>query len=319
MFLRIVSLTLVLAPLLGAQGTPKIRAGLSPVPLWPQDGDTSRLPKDQYVFYDPPAGEYVVYYAAPAGDTRALEPVVLRFGTHGLVDPTVTVTISAGGTGSLHYAYEVSNGSYARQSIQKMSLLVGPDSNLQAMHPTWTNAHETSGVRDITAPTAQLAAVEWASNTATETIAPGRTLRGFALDSTLLPGFTTMVFKGATQSHQPDAEAIAALPPEVRDQIARIFRGAWDVKTRLVIGPRFPTGTPHADIAQNFLFGLQSLTRERLLDPDSSFVQGVNRSLSAQLESGGRVAINPNSIAFETAKPGLEATLANALRMALAP
>jgi len=47
--------------IVGAQ-TSRVAIGLSPVPLWPANGDTSQLPKDHYVFYDLHAGEYVAFY-----------------------------------------------------------------------------------------------------------------------------------------------------------------------------------------------------------------------------------------------------------------
>jgi hypothetical protein len=318
MLQRIFSTMLALAPLLSGQGVPRIAAGLSPVPLWPQDGDTSQLPAGQYVFYDPPSGEYVVYYAARSDSSTTTDPIVLRFGTHALLDPAVTATVTSGGNGSLHYAYEISNGTYARQSIQRISLLVASDSTLRASHPNWASNMGDSGARDITAPGANLSTVDWASNTPGQTIAPGTKLGGFLVDSTLLPGFTTMIWRGATRSREYSPEAVASLPAEARDQISRVFTGAWDVKSRLVVGPRFPKGAPQSDIAQNFLLGMQSLMRERQLDSTSPFVQSAVALLSAQLESGGPVVINPNGIAFDKAKPGLEGTIANALQIALA-
>jgi len=270
------------------------------------------------VFYDPPSGEYVVYYAESTDTSIAAGPVVLRFGTHALVDPTITTVITSNGKGAIHYAYEVSNGTYSRQAIQRISLLVASDSSLRASQPNWTSSLGNSNGSDITAPRADLSTVDWVSNTPAQTIAPGRKLSGFLVDSILLPGFTTMLFRRATQSQEYSPEAIASLPSDIRDQITRVFTAAWDVKSRLVLGPRFLKGAPQSDIAQNFLLGIQSLIRERQLDSNAPFVQSVVTLLSAQLESGGPVVINPNGIAFDKAKPGLESTVANALQIALA-
>ena len=310
--------TVSLAVSLSAQTGPHLAARLSPVPLWPQNGDVSHLPNGHYVFYDPPSGEYVVYYAESTDTSIAAGPVVLRFGTHALVDPTITTVITSNGKGAIHYAYEVSNGTYSRQAIQRISLLVASDSSLRASQPNWTSSLGNSNGSDITAPRADLSTVDWVSNTPAQTIAPGRKLSGFLVDSILLPGFTTMLFRGATQSQEYSPEAIASLPSDIRDQITRVFTAAWDVKSRLVLGPRFLKGAPQSDIAQNFLLGIQSLIRERQLDSNAPFVQSVVTLLSAQLESGGPVVINPNGIAFDKAKPGLESTVANALQIALA-
>jgi hypothetical protein len=218
---------------------------------------------------------------------------------------------------AIHYSYEVSNGAYARQSIQKISLLVAPDSSLHSSHPSWTSKLGASKLRDITSPGTDLTTVEWTSNSSSQVIAPGSKLGGFHVDSTLLPGFTTMIFSGATQSREYSPDAVVILPSEVRDQIARVFTAAWDVKTRPVIGPRFPRTASQTEIAQNLLFGIQSLTRERQLDSKSPFVQSAIASLTAQLEAGGPDVVNPDSISFEKSKPGMELTVANALQAAL--
>jgi hypothetical protein len=85
-------------------------AMLSPVPLWPGDGDTSQLPKGQHVFYDPPSAEYVVYYIPDSADASPAQPTMLRFGSHSLVNPEVTFTVASTSDRSLHYTYDVANG-----------------------------------------------------------------------------------------------------------------------------------------------------------------------------------------------------------------
>jgi hypothetical protein len=96
--------------LLAAAQTSKMVPRISPVPLWPQNGDTAQLEKDHYVFYDSPAGEYVAYYPANFGAPETSDRITLRFGTHSLVDPQITSRVSAGAGGAFHYTYLVANG-----------------------------------------------------------------------------------------------------------------------------------------------------------------------------------------------------------------
>ncbi len=75
---------------IAAAQTPKAAAGISPVPLWPANGDTSQLMKDHYVFFDLPAGEYVAAYPTDFDKPDTSETVTQRFGVHSLVDPQIT-------------------------------------------------------------------------------------------------------------------------------------------------------------------------------------------------------------------------------------
>lgn len=320
MFFMIALLAIVLAPGIEAQapagGT---RIALSPVPIWPQDGDTSQLPKGQYVFYDPPSGEYVVYFAQDGAGATSAQPTVLRFGGHALVDPEVTFVVASASDGSIHYKYDVANGSRARQSIQKMSILVFSDSSPRASRGNWVANVAPHSIREFASPTMGGASIDWTSNNAALSIAPGSAALGFTIDSTSLPGFTTMTFRGDSQSNQYSSDAVASLPKEVRDQIARVMNTTWDTKSRMVISPRFSKGTSQSTIAQNYLFGLQSLVLEGKLDSSSPFVQRARQLLSTQIESQDQMRLDAGGLDFiKQAKPGLETTIANALEAALA-
>jgi hypothetical protein len=318
MFLKTISIALAFMSILGAQ-VPGIKtvASLSPVPLWPQDGDITRLPKGQYVFYDPPSGEYVVYYAGNTTNSQSAQPTLLRFGTHALVDPKTEFAVASTDNGAFRYTYNISNGSNARQAIQRMSMLIYSDSTPRTSQATWTANVGSSTVRDIAAPTMSAATIDWTPNASSQSIAPGNTVTGFTVDSTSRPGFTTVVFRGATQSSEYSPAAVASLPNDVQEQVAHVFKTAWDTKTGLVIGPRFSKDASQSEIAQNFLFGIQSLIRDEKLDSSSPFIQSTVRLLSAQLESSDPVAKNANNLMLSEAKTGLEAMIANALQTAL--
>lgn len=319
MLLKTTLLTFAFLSALGAQVPGiKIVARFSPVPLWPQNGDTSQLPKGQYVFYDPPAGEYVIYYTGSIGASQSEQPQILRFGTHSLVGPQMNVTVSSTGGGTFRYTYDVSNRSDARQPIQKISMLVYSDSSPHAAQTSWTGTVGLSSVRDgLVTPAATVSIIDWAPNIASQSIAPGSKVMGFTIDSISRPGFTRMIFRGASASRGYNSAAVASLPKEVRDQVASVFTPAWDAKTILVIGPRFSKGASQSQIAQNFFFGIQSLVRDGKLDPNSPFIQSTMKLLSGQLESNDTVTLNVNSLALAEAKAGLETTIANALQTAL--
>ena len=320
MVFLILLLTIALASPIAAQapaGT--ISAALIPAPLWPRDGDTSRLPKGQYVFYDPPAGEYVVYYSPDSGNTTSTQPTVLRFGTHALVAPNVMSKVSPTGDGTFHYTYDISNGAHARQSIQKVRLVTFSDSSPKASRLNWTANVTQHNERDLATPTTGGAVIDWTSNNATLSVAPGSTTEGFAVDSKSLPGFINMTFQGSSQSSQYSSDVVASLPKEVRDQLARVFNTAWDMKSSMVIGPRFAKGTSQSIITQNYFFGLQMLVLHRELDRNSPFVQRAWQLLNDQLQSQDQTHLTAANLDFiSEAKPGLETVIANALEIALA-
>lgn len=312
-------LTIALASSTWAQAPGGRRVALSPVPLWPQNGDTSQLPKGQYVFYDPHAGEYVVYYAPDSADGRSVYPTTLRFGTHSLVDPDVTSTVSANSDGSLHYSYIVANGKYARQPIQKIGLSVFDDANPKATHASWTMNEKAQNIYDLGTPAKSMAAIEWTTNSAAGPIAAGAAVAGFGVDSTSLPGFVSMEFRGDSKSSEYTPDAVAALQKEVRDQLARVMNPSWDAQNAMVIGPRFAKGTSQSTIAQNFDFGIQVLVRHKKLDANSPFVQNAQKALDSQLQSNDQIQLNLSSLDFtKDANTDLEKKIANALEIAFA-
>jgi hypothetical protein len=292
--------------------------GLSPVPLWPQDGDTSKLPAGHNVFYDPHSGEYVVFDSKDAANGASGLPTVLRFAGHALVDPQVTFAVTPSENESFLYTYDIANGKSARQSIQKISVLVFADATPQASRPNWTAGLTAHDARDLATPAMSQASIEWTPNNPSLSIAPGNAVSGFVIRSASLPGFGPMIFKGGDQGEQPDPDLVASLPQKVRDQLAGIFKGGWDTKNSLVIGPRFSKGTSPSTIAQNFLFGLQSLVRSGKLDANSPFVQRARQLLSSQVESGDQMLyLNSGSLDFTNqAKSGLESAIARALEVA---
>ncbi len=292
---------------------------LSAVPLWPQDGDTSQLPKRQNLFYDLRAGEYVVYYVPDSGDGSPAQPTMLRFGSHALVDPEVTFAVAPTGDGHFRYTYKVKNGARARQAIRKASISDYADSGPRAPRTNWTASMTPHSEQDLGTPAVSQVAMQWTANDAALSIAPGSEFSGFALDSTALPGFINMTFQGDSQSSQYSPEAVASLPQQIRDQLARVFDPRRDAQSRMVIGPRFAKDTSQSTITQNYLFALEVLVLHRELDPNSPFVQSAQHVLSQQLESQELIHLTSGNLTFtQDAKPGLETAIAHAMEIAFA-
>jgi hypothetical protein len=307
-------LTILIASGVRAQTVVTGGVGLSPVPFWPQNGYTSQLPKGQYVFYDPHSAEYVVYYAPEAAGGSYAEPTVLRFGTHSLVDPEVVFAVAPTGDGRFHYTYKVKNGAHARQSIGRISILDYSDSSPQGAGAKWTAHVEPHNERDLGTPAVSASAIEWQPNSAAPSIAPGSAMQALTIDSTSLPGFVNMAFRGDSKGNEYTPDAVASLPKAVRDQLASVMTAAFDAKSAMVIGPRFAKGTSQSTLSQNFNFGIQVFVRHKLLDPNSTFVQNARRVLSSQLQSNDEIQLNSASLDFtKDAKTDLEKEIANAL------
>jgi hypothetical protein len=235
------------------------------------------------------------------------------------VDPEVTFKIAPTDDGSFHYTYDVVNSSHARQSIQKVRLVTFSDSSPRASRLKWAANVTQHSERDLDTPTAGGAVIDWTSTNASLLIAPGGTVPGFAVDSTSLPGFVNMMFQGASQSNQYTPDAVASLPKEVRDQLARVLNPARDAQSTMVIGPRFAKGTSQSTIAQNYFFGLQVLVMHRKLDRNSPFVQRAWQLLNDQIQSQDQMRLDSASFDFKSdAKTPLEKEIANALEVAFA-
>ncbi len=292
---------------------------LSPVPIWPRDGDTSQLPKGRYVFYDPPSAEYVVYYAPDSADGQFVQPTILRFGTHSLVDAEVTFAVAPTSDGRFHYTYQVKNGAHARQSIRKISILDYSDSSPKGEGSNWTAHVEAHHERALATPAVSASMIEWTSNSAASSIARGNAMQNLVIDSTSLPGFAILVFRGDSKSNEYTPDAVASLPKEVRDQLASVLTPARDAQSTIVISPRFAKDATPSDIAQNYSFGMQWLIRRGKLDANSPFVQQAQALFDEQLQAGDQTLLNSRSLDFaKQAKPGLETVIAIALEAVFA-
>ncbi len=312
---------LILCALDSFAQAPRVTApgiNLSPVPLWPADGDLSGLPSDQYVFFDPRSAEWVVSYPQILTDPQS-ERVTLRFGSHAEVAPSIVAHGTRQSDGSYSYSYVVENAETAHTPIQKWTLVApAEDTKFAAKHPTW-KSHPNVGTeaRDIMPSPTPLVAVEW-SATDTTRVAAHTAIGAFSVTSTYSPGFTTASFRGSVKNEYTE-EVAATLPKPVADQLAKVLTPAWDSQLRLTLGPRFAPDTTKTVIAANFHYGISALARRGALHADSAFVSGALEALGSFLTSNGASSLDPESLSFlSQAAPGVETEIANALRWSLA-
>src|SRR4029453_15199836 len=100
-----------------------------PAPPWPQDAGIPPELKGRYVFVDLAKNEYVLAYPANLG-TPAFDkegPSALKISRHELlrnVDPAAQVEVTRPSPTKYRYAYTITNGPSAKQSIDQWSLVV---------------------------------------------------------------------------------------------------------------------------------------------------------------------------------------------------
>lgn len=287
----------------------RVAPAMSIVPLWPQSGDTSNLADG--VYYDPPHLEYVAFCkcSAAAGETGT--PIVLRFASHAGIMPQISSVVSATAEG-FKYTYTISNDVMARQPIREVQIAIDPGP-IRISHPWWSGKQHLSNATGLHPS----ATVDWTPKTPDQAITAGGAVSGLVIESASLPGFVSVIFKGATPSSEYSEDSAAALPDAIRKQLALVFTDAADGRAALTIGPRFPKGTPPFEVAHNFFTGMNALIHSQKLDQSSAFVQSTMDVLSRQIQSGDEVSISVSDFAFGQAKPGLETTIANALKTSL--
>jgi hypothetical protein len=261
-----------------AQNKPAMMfAGFSPAPLWPNDGDVSRYP-NQHVFLRPQASEYLITYVQGQGDTA--QRVTLHSPAHSFVNAAVTTAVSKDGEGLYHYSYTFSNNAASESAIESAELILeATDSSLVTSHPSWRAALATASLGNSAGSAAQV--VRWNSTGDSSYIQPGAQSNGFTVASSLAPGYLSVVVKGHSGTPELDSATLAALPPDVRQQLSLCKSAVWDGQTVQVIGPRFPKSATVAQVAANFRLGLQRRERGRASTPGTellySALDSVNR------------------------------------------
>src|SRR5262245_51125224 len=180
-----------------------------PVPAWPEDGVVPSELKGHYVFVDLAKNEYVLAYPANLG-TPAFDkegPSALKISRYELlryVDPAALVDVTRPSPTKYKYAYTITNGPSAKQSIDQWSLVVPLQAGNDAIKKPagWFAVVQKGRTFKLKNPEwiRNGAAAVWSFEKDTEVIQPGTMKKGFEIESDLRPGFTVGYFRKAASS-----------------------------------------------------------------------------------------------------------------------
>jgi hypothetical protein len=275
---------LLSAGLITAQQQQYVALPELPVPAWPEKGVTVAELKDNYVFIDGAKNEYVVAYPQNLG-TEAFEkegpgPIkIARYELHRNVTPSISVAITRP-TPEMHkYAYSVSNGKEAQQSIDQWALsmpAVGGSSTIR--YPEgWFAVVQKDRIFKVRNRQwiATGAAAVWSFAKPEEVIQPGGSKTGFELESSLRPGFTTSYFRKAESIEAKVATQGVGLPAVVQQQVDALLAVEHNSKTLLTLGPKYDGSATVQAIAADFVQGLEVLSRAGVLNASSPFVRNT--------------------------------------------
>jgi hypothetical protein len=263
---------------------------LSPVPLWPKNGDISKSPSDQYVYLEPVPNDYVV---AIRGQDGAVDRIV-RAPIHNAINPEVAVSVSRDSDGQFRYRYTLSNGVSARTPIQRWAVaeeetghqLILSHSNASSSGPSsWKGGFIEAKLPGISRD--QHEVYQWESP-GDGPLGAGQSMSGFEIVSDLAPGFILAAFYGQTSVPEMTQEEWRSLPKPAAIQLRQALGTAWDSKTQQIIGPRFAPDASLYAVQANFLFGVRGLKIENRIGKDSPAASELEAALEQTLLESGR-------------------------------
>jgi len=182
-----------------------------------------------------------------------------------------------------------------------VGLLISPKSlpviNPFGRHPPGKAWRSAPSGTDVTVDQAALGRsvkgryLRWFPATDSYVIAPGETLRGFGVDSSSLPGFTTAWFASGKL-----VEFDQQWPEAVFKQLEKLEGKKWREVYSAAIGPMFTVDDPVQMIAQNYIAGIKAWIESGRLRGTSPFVfdsiTALNRISELQAE-GRRIRVEP--------------------------
>lgn len=303
----------------GLFGQAPLKAGFSPFPIWPADGNIPDNLKDHYVFLGPKVGQVTISYPASLEGVAPSQTgqKTYTFDLPNQVDPVFSVRISQDASGAYNYDYVLQNGESAKQAIKAWSL-IGPanDPSFRVNRQGWS----ASKVNTTTARARQLelhnvsqveVEVNFYGHPGNE-IKPGSSLGGFHITSSYLPGFTTAFARGEENFVFP-----GELPTQVGDQVGILSRPEWNSQLRLILGPRYSAGFSKQSIAADLHYGISRLVRNGALSADSPFVKQALAALSNAIEAGDASALADQLRELPRPSTALENEIAAAMQLSL--
>ncbi len=242
-------------------------------PIWP--GDAHKALPGQDVFLTQDGQEIIVLAPAPDGIKK-----IVRIRLWNDLAPSASEDIRSLAPGLLRYAFTITNGPQAKDSIRTWDLVVPATGDV--VHATlpvrtpenWRAGGVTPGgviARQEALGSEELGRhLRWfPPEDETRHIAPGQSLSGVAVDSAYLPGFTTAWFSSL---HMPQQEFDDNWPAAIQKQLSFFNDPKYREKMLLVIGPMFAPGSSDPPIVANFQAGVRELIKAGRLNPSSPFV-----------------------------------------------
>jgi hypothetical protein len=279
-------LALVIAAMLLAghgvwgQQAGQVTAQLSPVPLYPGDGNIPPELKDYFVFLDPETWDLVVSY--PEGDSTSVRKR-FKVGLARHVVPSLAVEVKKQASGSYSYRYTVSNRGNARQAIKSWYLSVPRPKAPDPADPSSRTVSVPAG------PWRQIDyafspgnwSKRWDSQEVNANIRPGMGPQSFQIQTENKPGFTTAYFQGPTPHNEI---ALHGMPQRVIDQLELCQDLQFNSASVSTLGPMFAPGTLRVVIAGDFHVGISMLIKQGRLDAASPFIKDALFALQQFIE-----------------------------------
>jgi hypothetical protein len=263
------------------------------VPVWSDRTELAVARQPQRIFVSPDLRELVILASSEAPGDGRLTPV--RMPLHNSFAPEARVAVTPPVDNlrgdRFNYEYTIANGSMARDGITNIFLVV------PSYSPGTEPAYYVGGRKGgewlasigsvVNARQRELDEREegrnvfWASawteglaDSDSVNILPGRSMRGFEIVSSAMPGFTTMAVTGP--SREPPQ---ALLEQQVLDQATTLHVEDYFEVTTLTFGPMFVTGAKPAEVLKNYRLGVERLGLCSSIPHSAAFVEEISRIL----------------------------------------
>lgn len=259
--------------------------GSPEAPTWPSSNEIPQSLQCQYVFVGPNRDMLIVRVPPDSAYARSGNPPVIRYDLHNRLNPEITARLIVDQQGNYVYEYVVDNAPSSVDSIGKWDLLIPAT---QTEEPKiscgdWCGGTSFAPImRQVEMPDQPKGrVVMWVRQNGGSPIAPSQSRRGFRIESSCRPGFTTALFhSGIWVNIDQD------LPDEVFKQLEFYNDPTWGQIPALTFGPMFCAGSSRPAIAQNMISGINRLLETKRLDPKSEFVHDVLALVRSQLKEG---------------------------------
>jgi hypothetical protein len=318
----------------GFEGS-RLSVELPRIPVWPPDGRHPAEFADQHVFFDEKTREIVVSIPSRPGSNESdiLERQQLSIGVCPSVSLKAGKTMSPDGKQILYfYSYTFANHRIAKQALGTITLgvplpgvslsLAGPhDWGAEAWEPTASILagrlqEETEawgkGQRERIQKMTTRTQARWFAKLSDFTIAPGRSLSPFTIQTNARPGVLAAYFRGNVYPISTREE----WDIKVSGQLATLNDDENDSVSMPLLGPKFPPETTSQTIAKDYLASIDRLVKEGKLSAESSFIREAVGKLTGLAAAAPGVRRSPT---VWRARPvlGLESELALGMQLSL--